>query len=112
MSDHHTESSADALHDTEAERRSAAARRFDLRRVIGGLFLVYGVIVTGIGLFDSPAEIDKAQGVRINLWAGLAMLLFGLAFLLWQWLRPVEAPGPSPDDRDADGVASRVDDLS
>ena len=40
------------------------------------------------------AAIDKAQGVRINLWAGLAMLAVGLLFLLWQWLSPAEAPEP------------------
>src|SRR5688572_32580290 len=59
--------------DGTAERRSAAARLFDVRRVIGGLFTVYGVIVTLIGIFDSDAEIEKAQGVNINLWTGLAM---------------------------------------
>jgi len=80
----------------EEERRSAAARLFDVRRVIGGLFVVYGVLVTGVGLFDGGAEIDKAQGVRINLWAGLSMLALGLLFLLWQWWRPAEAPEPPP----------------
>ncbi len=82
----------------EAERVSAAARLFDVRRVIGGLFVVYGVVVTLIGLFDSPDEIAKAQGVRINLWAGLGMLALGLFFLAWQWLRPASVkegpPGP------------------
>jgi hypothetical protein len=82
----------------EAERRSAAARLFDVRRVIGGLFVVYGVIVTLIGLFDSTSELDKAQGVRINLWTGLGMLALGGVFLLWQWLRPAEAPSPRSDD--------------
>ncbi|GAA2617884.1 hypothetical protein GCM10010399_56120 [Dactylosporangium fulvum] len=67
-----------------------AARLFDVRRVIGGLFTVYGVIVTIVGLFDSKAEIDKAAGVRINLWIGLGMLALGLLFLLWQWLRPAD----------------------
>lgn len=76
----------------EERRRSAAARLFDVRRVIGGLFVVYGIIVGLVGVFDSRAEIDKAQGVRINLWAGLIMLAVGLLFLLWQWLRPAEAP--------------------
>ena len=79
-----------------------AARLFDVRRVIGGLFTVYGVIVTVLGIFDSPAEIDKAAGVRINLWIGLGMLGLGLLFLLWQWLRPAEPPEPSdipPADR-------------
>jgi hypothetical protein len=99
----HTPKASDPLVDeTEEERRrSSAARLFDIRRVIGGLFAVYGLIVTGMGLFDSPAEVDKAQGVRINLWAGLAMLAFGLAFLLWQWLRPVETAPADEPDRDA-----------
>ncbi|GAA1039538.1 hypothetical protein GCM10009557_58400 [Virgisporangium ochraceum] len=78
----------------EAERRSAAARLFDVRRVIGGLFVVYGVIVTLIGLFDSEADLEKAQGVRINLWTGLGMLLLGALFLLWQWWRPAQVPTP------------------
>jgi len=88
--------------DETAERRSAAARLFDVRRVIGGLFTVYGVIVTLIGIFDSDAEIEKAQGVNINLWTGLAMLALGLLFLLWQWWRPAQAPAPpsSPDEDD------------
>ncbi|GIJ48918.1 hypothetical protein Val02_58040 [Virgisporangium aliadipatigenens] len=78
--------------DNETERRSAAARLFDVRRVIGGLFVVYGAILTLRGLFDSTADLSKAEGLRINLWAGLAMLVFGLLFLAWQWLRPAEAP--------------------
>ncbi|MFI5929397.1 hypothetical protein ACIA3K_25965 [Micromonospora sp. NPDC051543] len=82
------------------ERRSAAARLFDIRRVIGGLFVAYGIIVTLIGIFDSRAEIDKAEGVRINLWAGLAMLAFGLIMLLWQWLRPAEAPSANEAQSD------------
>ena len=79
----------------ELQKRSAAARLFDVRRVIGALFVVYGVIVTLLGLFDSQAEIDKAQGVRINLWMGLSMLALGGLFLLWQWWRPTEV---APDD--------------
>ncbi|SCE95855.1 hypothetical protein GA0070607_3676 [Micromonospora coriariae] len=87
------------IDETQAEqRRSAAARLFDIRRVIGGLFVAYGVIVTLIGVFDSRAEIDKAEGVRINLWAGLVMLAFGLLMLLWQWLRPAEPPAPNEKD--------------
>jgi hypothetical protein len=85
--------------DQPGERRAAAARLFDVRRVIGGLFVVYGLIVTGRGLFDSSATLSKAQGVRINLWAGLGMLALGAVFLLWQWLRPADAPAP-PEESD------------
>jgi hypothetical protein len=80
-----------AEQDEELKRVSSAARLFDVRRVIGGLFVVYGLIVTVIGLFDNKTEIDKAQGVRINLWMGLAMLALGLLMLLWLWLNPTKA---------------------
>jgi hypothetical protein len=99
----------DLVTDTDQEeRRSAAARLFDVRRVIGGLFVVYGLIVGIAGVVDGKAQLDKAQGVRINLWAGIAMLVLGLLFLLWQWLRPAEAP-PAPDDADDDGVGNGED---
>ncbi|POX57078.1 hypothetical protein C3489_02175 [Streptomyces sp. Ru71] len=80
---------------TELEGKSAtAARLFDIRRIIGGLFVVYGVIVTITGLTDSDAAIDKAQGVNINLWTGLGMLALGVFFLAWLKLRPVAPPTP------------------
>ena len=56
--------------------------------MIGGLFVVYGLIVAlESALFDGPSAIEKAEGVRINLWSGIAMLVLGLLFLVWQWLR-------------------------
>ena len=78
---------------------ASKARLFDVRRIIGGLFVIYGVLVGAIGIFDSPAQISKAQGVNINLWAGLGMLLLGGFFLVWQWLRPARVPsgGESAD---------------
>jgi hypothetical protein len=78
---------------------ASKARLFDVRRIIGGLFVVYGLLVGGIGLFDSPGQIDKAQGVNINLWAGLGMFALGAFFLTWQWLRPAEVPsgGEQPE---------------
>ncbi|GAA1917356.1 hypothetical protein [Streptantibioticus ferralitis] len=77
----------------ELERKSAtAARLFDVRRIIGGLFVVYGVIVTIAGITASDADIHKAQGININLWTGLGMLLLGLAFLVWLKLSPTTPP--------------------
>lgn len=81
----------------EAEERGlrtsrSAARLFDVRNVIGGLFTVYGLIITVVGLLDQPAAIKKAQGVRINLWLGLALLGLGLLFLLWRVLSPPRPP--------------------
>ncbi|MDX3236296.1 hypothetical protein PV392_11495 [Streptomyces sp. ME03-5709C] len=82
----------------ELEQTSAsAARLFDVRRVIGGLFVVYGVIVTIAGITASDADLAKAQGVNINLWTGIGMLVLGLLFLLWMKLSPPPPP-PAPQE--------------
>jgi hypothetical protein len=82
----------------ELEQKSAsAARLFDVRRVIGGLFVVYGVIVTIAGITASDAAIAKAQGININLWAGIGMLVLGLLFLLWMKLSPPPPPPPAEE---------------
>jgi hypothetical protein len=87
---------------TELQSKSAtAARIFDLRRIIGGLFVVYGIIVTIAGIVASDADIDKAEGVNINLWTGIGMLILGVFFLVWLKLRPTPPPTPDvvPDEK-------------
>jgi hypothetical protein len=69
---------------------ATASRLFDLRTIIGALFVLYGVLLTIVGLLDSADEVKKANGIRINLWIGLAMLLLGVLFLLWVRLRPLK----------------------
>ncbi|MFD5567025.1 hypothetical protein [Streptomyces cadmiisoli] len=106
MSEDHGYSDKDVQREvTELQSRSAtAARLFDIRRLIGGLFVLYGVIVTIAGLTDDEAAIAKAEGVNINLWTGLGMLLLGLFFLAWLKLRPIAPPTPvaPPDERTPD----------
>ncbi|WP_237318171.1 hypothetical protein [Streptomyces sp. JJ36] len=90
----------------ELERRSgSAARLFDVRRIIGGLFVIYGVIVTVAGFFTSDAALEKAEGININLWTGLAMLVLGLLFLLWLRLSPAVPPPPPGEAAEAPGSA-------
>jgi hypothetical protein len=72
--------------DARVER---AANLFDLRRIIGGLFVLYGIVLTIVGLTDGQAEIHKAAGVHINLWAGIGMLVLGILFLIWAFTRPL-----------------------
>ncbi|MGN6742681.1 MAG: hypothetical protein ACTHJL_05205 [Amnibacterium sp.] len=76
---------------TEAEKRRliASTRRFDLRRILGALFLLYGVLTTIVGIVDGAADLKKTGGIAINLWAGIAMLVLGVLFLVWDRLRPV-----------------------
>jgi hypothetical protein len=81
---------------SDEEERAAArqANRFDVRRIIGGLFVVYGVILTVIGIVGSTAIKHKAAGVNINLWAGLGMLVFGALMIFWALSRPVMPEPP------------------
>ena len=86
-------------------RNQQTAGIFDIRNVIGGLIGLYGVILTLLGLFGDE-EGDKTGDVNANLWAGLMMLAFGIAFVLWARVRPVvvdledtrrsEQPGHTP----------------
>jgi hypothetical protein len=67
-----------------ADRRvNLLAKLFDLRSFIGSLFTVFGIIVTVDGLVADQAEIDKAAGINLSLWTGLAMLVLAAVFLVW-----------------------------
>jgi hypothetical protein len=70
-------------------REVQAANLFDLRRIIGGLFILYGIILVIVGIGDSDAEIAKAAGVHVNLWTGVGMLVVGALFLVWAFTRPL-----------------------
>lgn len=76
--------------------KSAAAKLFDIRLLIGGLFTLYGVMLTVAGFFTSDADRQKASGININLWLGLGMLVLGLLFLLWRMVNPLRIePDPT-----------------
>lgn len=86
---------------TALEERSATGTRlFDVRTVIGGLFVLYGALLSAAGVFADTGALRKAQGININLWTGLAMLVVGLLFLLWLKLRPLAPPSGSPKARE------------
>src|SRR5947199_10281149 len=89
MSHQHAMGQETAQQSTE---QSAAAKLFDLRVLIGGLFTFYGVVLIFAGIFASAAEIQKASGININLWMGIGMLIIGLLFLLWWLLNPLQHP--------------------
>jgi hypothetical protein len=91
----------------DARRARRAANLFDLRRMIGGLFAIYGVILLILGLGASDAEIAKAAGWNLNLWVGVAMLVTAAIFLLWAFARPLGdeiVEEPPEDDRTVRGA--------
>ena len=83
--------------DEQEIQEARLANRFDIRRLIGGVFLVYGLVLTALGVFGSSHVKNKAAGLNIDLWAGLGMLVFAGLMIAWALLRPV-APDP-PEQR-------------
>ena len=80
---------SDAERAEQESRAARAANLFDVRRFIGGLFLLYGLILFILGIGASDSDVEKAAGVNINLWTGLAMLVVGAIFLAWAFWRPL-----------------------
>lgn len=74
-----------------APERRHQAGILDIRNIIGTLLATYGVILTVTGIVADPQD-DKTGGLNANLWAGLALLVVGLAFVAWARLRPVLVP--------------------
>ena len=56
----------------------------DIKLPIGLMFSVLGILLTIKGLISIGDEIYqvKSLGYNINLWSGLAMLIFGLIMIL------------------------------
>ena len=88
--------------ETDADEAAAAraANRFDIRRIIGGLFVVYGVTLVVTGIVGSHHIKTQAAGINIDLWTGLAMLVFAAVMLAWAFMRPVM---PEPPERRGEG---------
>lgn len=76
--------------------QSAASKLFDIRLLIGGLFTLYGIMLTVAGFFTSDADKQKASNININLWLGIGMLIMGLLFLLWRQVNPLRVERPEP----------------
>lgn len=71
------------------EQVEKATSLLDIRKIIGGLLAVYGLLLLGAGLFASEADKEKAAGVNINLWVALALLVAAVLFLVWGFTRPL-----------------------
>ena len=75
--------------ETDAQRAAKAARLFDIRRLIGGLFLIYGVILVVLGVGESDKSIAKSADINVNLYSGLGMLVVAAIFIAWGLMRPL-----------------------
>jgi hypothetical protein len=83
MSDH------SPAHDAE-EGATHRAGAFDIRNFIAALIGIYGIVLLIVGLVGpSDAQLNKADGLNINLIAGIGQVLLAAFFLTWARLRPV-----------------------
>ena len=75
----------------EKEEMVRSTHHGDLRRILGMIFVVYGVVVFIVGLVDPAADVAKTSGLPINLWTGGCMFVVGIAFFVWDHFNPVPA---------------------
>lgn len=94
---------------TEEEeiRAAKAANRFDIRRLIGALFSLYGIVLVVLGIVGSHHVKTKADGINVDLWTGLAMIVFGVLMVVWALARPV-APEPEATRGEGSGRIRRA----
>ena len=88
----------------ESSGQAHRAGAFDVRNFIAMLIGIFGVVLVLTSFFDGEAELAKSDGVRVNLWAGLGMVVVALVFFAWARLRPVVVP----DDTTPDDAGSRT----
>jgi len=80
--------------DEEEAESAKAANWFDIRRLIGAVFLVYGLMLTVTGIVGSYHVKHKADGINVDLWTGIGMLVFGALMVFWALTRPT-VPEPA-----------------
>lgn len=81
----------------------------DIRLPIGGMFAVTGLLlaVYGVSTGGDAAMYERATGVNINLWWGLAMLAFGLVMLALGRRGAKAGAGPARDSHEGRATEAR-----
>ncbi|MGN6872555.1 MAG: hypothetical protein ACTHMY_29555 [Solirubrobacteraceae bacterium] len=88
------------LSDEEEAEAARVANRFDIRRLIGAVFTVYGLILVALGIFGSDTIKNKANGSNVDLWTGIGMLVFAGLMIFWALSRPTV---PEPPETRGEG---------
>ena len=57
----------------------------DLRFPMGLFFSALGLLLAGYGVAGDQAVYQSSLGINVNLWTGLAVLVFGVLMLAGGW---------------------------
>jgi hypothetical protein len=92
---------------TAADNSGGTPKRagaFDIRTFIATLLGIYGLVLVAMGLFStSDTDLNRADGINVNLWAGLAMVIAAAVLVTWARLRPLAVPANiDTDDAEED----------
>lgn len=77
----------------------------DIRIPIGLMFALIGVLLAGFGAVSDKAIYARSLGLNVNLWWGLALLVFGLVML---GLSRMGGPTSRPTSESAEGEATEA----
>jgi hypothetical protein len=88
------------ISDEDEARAAKMANRFDIRRIIGGLFVVYSIVLIVTGLAGDHTVKNKASGINVDLYTGIGMLVVGILMIVWALTRPVR---PEPPETRGEG---------
>ena len=91
--------------DTSGSGKPVRVGLFDIRIIIGGLIGIYGIILVITGLLTGQNQIDKSDGLNINLVGGICMIIGAAAFIIWARVRPIVVPPEAVEDEGTDGSA-------
>ena len=56
--------------------------QLDIRLPIGLMFTLLGILLVVFGLIADKSTLQNSLGINVNLWWGLAMLVFGVVMSL------------------------------
>jgi hypothetical protein len=71
----------------------------DIRLPIGLLFVALGGLLAVYGLISDRAIYQRSLDININLWWGLAMLIFGILMVLGGRGKGVKGPQSGTEER-------------
>lgn len=82
--------SQEAADSAGSDKRSRAPGAFDIRTFIALLIGIYGLVLIAMGLVStSDSDLSRADGINVNLWAGLGMAVVAALLVTWARLRPL-----------------------